>query len=534
MAFQWITRDLQVHRKMPFGYTDWGCSEGTCCCTGSGSGTTGLKNEPAGISHSQSRPPDVGQWDTCQRRWKRPGITTQVSLISIAQHKLWYTLVLDEIFPRWVIGVWWLGGVAVLQNNHKAMIWLLQRDPDIQRGAHWQRDQARWINLTVIRGTVQEHGGFCSDTHAWNAIFQPVKETYFRFYITVIMNITAVTSLCFSTRFLLQKTVTHLTLSYTHSLQEGFDGYVQAGVCLQGICTAKCKTLRDSEGCIACKIDKYSVWEDDVRAVGLKESGQKLRYPVKCWHEYFTLMDRSLPSVCSHRHLLWPPLHTKLCCFALWSWSSLWLLGDQRMDPNQKMPKQPRKNLFQYYYGRRQAEVARLKRKTRKWSCESHDKRTFGYKLKDNLKQHLNIKGNSRSQTTLASSWWPQLWMPNPRCLHCVIDASSPLQLTSSSQMGPLPRPKAAFCGAEVATPHSSCLQTTLASLRSHRSSHTVPHCPLWWISTLPEQRWPELTSLTGAWADRKQGGANIYRNAQDHLQRHSRVSAISVKRGMV
>lgn len=178
MALQWITRDLQVHRKMPFGYTDWGCSEGTSCCTGSGSGTTGLKNEPAGTSHSQSRPPDVGQWDTCQRRWRRPGMTTQVSLVSIAQHNLCYTLVLDEIFPRGVIGVRWLGGVAVLQNKHKAMIWLIQRDPDVQRGAHWQRDQARWINVAVIRGTVQEHGGTCSAPHAWNAIFQPVKETY--------------------------------------------------------------------------------------------------------------------------------------------------------------------------------------------------------------------------------------------------------------------------------------------------------------------------------------------------------------------
>lgn len=178
MAFQSIGWDLQVHRKMLLGYTDWGCSEGTSCCTGPGSETTGLKNEPAGIRHSESQPHDDGQWDTCQGRWKRPQIIGQVCLVSITQHKWWYTLVPDEVLPDGVIGVWWLRGVAILQNNNKTPMLLLQRDTDIQRRAHWQEDLACWINLIVIRGTVQEHGGFCSGTHAWSATCQTGKETH--------------------------------------------------------------------------------------------------------------------------------------------------------------------------------------------------------------------------------------------------------------------------------------------------------------------------------------------------------------------
>ncbi len=37
-----------------------------------------------------------------------------------------------------------------------------------------------------------------------------------------------------------------------------------------------------------------------------------------------------------------------------------------------------------------------------------------------------------------------------------------------------------------VSYPNPSCLQTTSASLSSHWSSHTVPHCPAWYTSTLP------------------------------------------------
>lgn len=113
-----------------------------------------------------------------QGRWKRLKIIGQVCLVSITQHKRWYTLVPDEVLPRGVIGVWWLRGVAILQNNHKTPMLRLQRDTDIQRRAHWQEDLACWINLTVIRGTVQEHGGFCSGTHAWSATCQTGKETH--------------------------------------------------------------------------------------------------------------------------------------------------------------------------------------------------------------------------------------------------------------------------------------------------------------------------------------------------------------------
>lgn len=45
-------------------------------------------------------------------------------------------------------------------------------------------------------------------------------------------------------------------ISFTYSLQEGIDSYIQAGVCVQGIYTVKWKTLRDSEGCIVSIIDE--------------------------------------------------------------------------------------------------------------------------------------------------------------------------------------------------------------------------------------------------------------------------------------
>lgn len=80
----------------------------------------------------------------------------------MSQPKLWCTLVLDEILSCGVVGVWGMRRVAVVQNNHKALMLLVQRDTDVQRGAHWQGDLACWVNLTVIRGAVQEHGGFCS------------------------------------------------------------------------------------------------------------------------------------------------------------------------------------------------------------------------------------------------------------------------------------------------------------------------------------------------------------------------------------
>ena len=92
------------------------------------------------------------------------------------------------------------------------------------------------------------------------------------------------------------------------------------------------------------------------------------------------------------------------------------------------------------------------------------------------------------SQTTPASSLWLQLWAPNPRWLHSVSFDSVPVHVTSSNQMGPLPCPKRAFPGADRTLPQPSCLHTTWASTRPQASSHTVPHCPRWKISTLPEQ----------------------------------------------
>lgn len=102
------------------------------------------------------------------------------------------------------------------------------------------------------------------------------------------------------------------------------------------------------------------------------------------------------------------------------------------------------------------------------------------------------------SQTTPASSWWRQLWDPSPRWLHSESFDSLPVHMTSSNQMGPLPCPKGALCGADRTLPQPSCLHTTWPSTRSQASSHTVPHCPRWKISTLPEQElFPPLARRT-------------------------------------
>lgn len=101
------------------------------------------------------------------------------------------------------------------------------------------------------------------------------------------------------------------------------------------------------------------------------------------------------------------------------------------------------------------------------------------------------------SQTTPASSLWLQLWDPNPLWRHSVSFDSLPVHETSSNQMGPLPGPKAAPTGADRTLPQPSCLHTTWASTRPQLSSHTVPHCPRWKISTLPEQELFPLTRRT-------------------------------------
>ena len=100
--------------------------------------------------------------------------------------------------------------------------------------------------------------------------------------------------------------------------------------------------------------------------------------------------------------------------------------------------------------------------------------------------------------TTPASSPWPQLCSPRVECRQCIRDVSLPIQPTSSSQMAPWPWPKKELDLAVLAVPQSMALHTTSASLMSHSSSHTVPHWPSCWTSTLPEHLSVPLTSLSG------------------------------------
>lgn len=101
--------------------------------------------------------------------------------------------------------------------------------------------------------------------------------------------------------------------------------------------------------------------------------------------------------------------------------------------------------------------------------------------------------------TTLASSPWLQLCSPQGLVLHAERSTSVPLHSMSSSQIGPVPSPKWAEPGADSGFPQSSCLHTTMASDRSHLSSHTVPHCCFQSTSSRPAQRLGPSTSLMGA-----------------------------------
>ena len=102
----------------------------------------------------------------------------------------------------------------------------------------------------------------------------------------------------------------------------------------------------------------------------------------------------------------------------------------------------------------------------------------------------------SLEQITDASSLCPQFSTPHPLWKQPTIDLSFPEQNTSSNQIGPLPRPKCAPCGALTASGYPSSRQTTLASLISQLSSQTVPQAPLWKISTLPAPRQFPPTNL--------------------------------------
>lgn len=127
---------------------------------------------------------------------------------------------------------------------------------------------------------------------------------------------------------------------------------------------------------------------------------------------------------------------------------------------------------------------------------------------------------------TPASSLWPQLLVPRPRCWHCTTDASSPLHTTSSSQMSPSPSPKKADPLAARAAPHCSSLQTTRALARVQPSSHTVPHLLPWKISTRPEQRdAPDNLMFSqpgrGTKAKKSSGGDVLTQNYCPDLQVH-------------
>lgn len=100
-------------------------------------------------------------------------------------------------------------------------------------------------------------------------------------------------------------------------------------------------------------------------------------------------------------------------------------------------------------------------------------------------------------QITPTSSAWSQLCLPHPRCLQSQIADSFPLHARSSSQICPEPAPNLAEPEKLMALPHPSCLQITEAWSLLKLSSHTVPHFPWNFISTLPEHRLsPLFTSL--------------------------------------
>ncbi len=70
-------------------------------------------------------------------------------------------------------------------------------------------------------------------------------------------------------------------------------------------------------------------------------------------------------------------------------------------------------------------------------------------------------------QMTPASSPWPQLCSPHPLDLQFFSVDSDPLQATLSIQICPDPGPKWATLRASTASPQSSSLHTTLASVLS-------------------------------------------------------------------
>jgi hypothetical protein len=93
-------------------------------------------------------------------------------------------------------------------------------------------------------------------------------------------------------------------------------------------------------------------------------------------------------------------------------------------------------------------------------------------------------------QTSPASSLWSQLLRPQGLRGQSRRACSPPPHPTSSIHTGPEPGPNLAPPGAASAPPQPSSRQATVASRRSHPSSHTVPQRPPCQTSRRPAQPW--------------------------------------------
>lgn len=223
--------DLLEHRRSSFGHTGWGCSEGKHLGIHPGAGRTGPRNEPGGMSRSQSLTPADGQWDTWQRGWSSGPLHITIHLTFshsyyTPQTIYWggHLLVLDEEVSHGIVRVWWVSGVAVLQNNCKAWISVLHRHAHIQRWAHWQGDLDCWISLSVVGVAEQRHGGSGFGTWAWNPTCQPVKKMCFFVMRPSVffpgLHLVIVTFLNYSKRFWTFLGVSECFHSYTKNRQQ--------------------------------------------------------------------------------------------------------------------------------------------------------------------------------------------------------------------------------------------------------------------------------------------------------------------------
>ena len=95
------------------------------------------------------------------------------------------------------------------------------------------------------------------------------------------------------------------------------------------------------------------------------------------------------------------------------------------------------------------------------------------------------------------------------------MELSFPLQLTSESQIGPLPPPNVTAVGADTADVKFNIWHTTSASLLSHPLLQTVPQSPLRLISTRPWFGEPPSVSRIPETVDIE----------QHHIVRWSRIS---------